>query len=394
MINATEPFRQDMKKIKLIILLIIYTIIHDTAIVFCQTDTLQNKLEFDGQISAFTLFNPENTFDFYFGGRLLPELNWQKEFTYQQIIDAEFSANVFGSVGFTPFNNNSASASVRPYRFWLRYSKPQFELRAGLQKINFGSATILRPLMWFDQVDPRDPLQLTDGVWGILARYYFINNTNIWFWSLMGNKNRRGFDLFASETSVPEIGSRIQFPIKKGEIGFTYHFRSTDISNLSSSDTSPEHRMALDGKWDVTIGAWVEASWVHQRARLGNLNNQNLITLGADYTIGIGNGLNVLVEHLVFTIDQHAFEFSNVTNFTAYSLGYPIHFYDNLRAIIYYDWSNEKIYNTLQWQHEFRSWTLNLLAFWNPKDAQLPQQNFNENLFGGQGIQILAVYNY
>jgi len=55
---------------------------------------------------------------------------------------------------------------------WIRLSTKQFELRAGLQKINFGSATLLRPLMWFDKIDPRDPLQLTDGVYALLARYY------------------------------------------------------------------------------------------------------------------------------------------------------------------------------------------------------------------------------
>ena len=69
----------------------------------------------------------------------------------------------------------------------MRYSSDQFELRLGLQKINFGSASMLRPLMWFDQMDPRDPLHLTDGVWGLLARYYFLNNANIWLWGLYGN---------------------------------------------------------------------------------------------------------------------------------------------------------------------------------------------------------------
>jgi hypothetical protein len=70
------------------------------------------------------------------------------------------------------FNSFSSNGDIKPYRLWARYSTSQLEIRAGLQKINFGSANILRPLMWFDQMDPRDPLQLTDGVWGILGRYY------------------------------------------------------------------------------------------------------------------------------------------------------------------------------------------------------------------------------
>lgn len=34
--------------------------------------------------------------------------------------------------------------------------------------------------MRFDQVDPRDPLKLTDGVRGLLGRYCFLNNADIW----------------------------------------------------------------------------------------------------------------------------------------------------------------------------------------------------------------------
>jgi len=58
-----------------------------------------------------------------------------------------------------------------------------------LQKINFGSATLFRLLMWFDRIDPRDPLKLTDGVYGLLLRYYFHNNTNIWLWGLYSITN-------------------------------------------------------------------------------------------------------------------------------------------------------------------------------------------------------------
>ena len=32
-----------------------------------------------------------------------------------------------------------------------------------------------------EDIDPRDPLQLTNGVWGLLGRYYFMNNANLRF---------------------------------------------------------------------------------------------------------------------------------------------------------------------------------------------------------------------
>ena len=57
------------------------------------------------------------------------------------------------------------------------------ENRLGLQKIDFGSALLIRPLQWFNQIDPRDPLRLTNGVYGILFRQYFNDNSNIWLWN-------------------------------------------------------------------------------------------------------------------------------------------------------------------------------------------------------------------
>lgn len=69
---------------------------------------------------------------------------------------------------------------VKPYRAWVRLSTNTFEARVGLRKINFGSATLFRSLMWFDRTDPRDPLRLTDGVSGLLLRDYAVNNTSLW----------------------------------------------------------------------------------------------------------------------------------------------------------------------------------------------------------------------
>ena len=111
---------------------------------------------------------------------------------------------------------------------WVKFSGDQFELRAGLQKINFGSAQMFRPLMWFDRIDPRDPLQLTDGVYGLLARYYFLNNANIWLWGLYGDDKIKGWELIPSKKNSIEYGGRVQLPLYTGEIAATYHHRTAD----------------------------------------------------------------------------------------------------------------------------------------------------------------------
>ena len=68
---------------------------------------------------------------------------------------------------------------ISPYRIWVRYQIKNWEFRLGLQKIDFGSAQLLRPIQWFNQIDPRDPLGLTNGVNGLLVRRYFKNNSNL-----------------------------------------------------------------------------------------------------------------------------------------------------------------------------------------------------------------------
>ena len=90
-----------------------------------------------------------------------------------KLIDFEASANLYGTFAFHPFDEAHSDGGLKPYRLWTRYSSDQFELRLGLQKINFGSASMLRPLMWFDQMDPRDPLHLTDGVWASAGTLLF-----------------------------------------------------------------------------------------------------------------------------------------------------------------------------------------------------------------------------
>jgi hypothetical protein len=34
------------------------------------------------------------------------------------------------------------------------------------------------------------------------------------------------------------------------------------------------------------------------------------------------------------------------------------------------------------------------MGYWNPKDYRIPTQGGSTNLFGGQGIQVMMVYNY
>lgn len=331
------------------------------------------------------------------GGRFIPQVNYSIT-TRRGLFDAEASANLNGSSQF--FRDSSAVAgNAAPYRLWIRYSTNQLEVRAGLQKINFGSASMLRPLMWFEQVDPRDPLRITTGVWGLLGRYYFLNNANIWVWSLVGNDEPKTWEVAGSRKWQPEYGGRMQMPIGTGEAGLTFHHRIADTRGLSPAIPEhafvPENRIAIDGKWDYVVGLWFEAAWISKARNTGTATNQEIINVGADYTFDVGNGLNTTFEQLLISYDQVAFGFNNPTWFSALSLSYPATLTDTFNAIVYYDWTSASSYNFINWKRQFNKFFFYLMAYWNPPVNLLPQQQgTGGTLFAGKGVQVMFVYNY
>ena len=363
-----------------------------------QKTELKDSLLFKGQLSAWSHFNGNNTLPLWNGARYISQANYEINTRNSQLIDFEASVNAYGSLGFNPFDSISTSGKIKPYRLWARFSTHQLEIRAGLQKINFGSASLLRPLMWFDQVDPRDPLRLTDGVWGILCRYYFLNNANIWLWGLYGNNNPKGWEVTSTAKNIPEFGGRAQFPVPKGEAAFSYHHRmikEDGTYNVSGkTPTIPENRFAFDTKLDVTIGIWLEAAWINQKETVEAFRNQEIINLGMDYTFGIGNGLTTTFEQLIASYDEEPFNFENMVTFTLLNLTYPVGLFDNLSAIVYYDWTNNSAYNFVNWQKQFNKISLYFMGYINPKKYNIPTQGAGEILFAGSGIQVMLVFNH
>jgi len=332
------------------------------------------------------------------GARYIPQLNYTIPSKKKGQFDSEASANIFGSAGLHPFDTISVSGKIKPYRAWIRYSSDQLELRVGLQKLNFGSAAMLRPLMWFDQLDPRDPLQLTDGVWGLLARYYFLNNSNIWLWGLYGNNEIRGWETIPVNNKIPEFGGRVQMPVPKGEIAFTYHHRVADSRNLNgiieSFDRIPENKLGFDAKWNLLTGIWVEGSFTNKGKYIGPLTNQLVLNAGIDYTFGLGSGLYVAYEQLLASYDEKAFSFTNTLSFSLITVSYPVGLFDKLSAIVYYDWTGNNMYNFLNWQKQYDNIMFYLMAYWNPEQFKLPAQTGSQNLFAGRGIQFMFVFNH
>lgn len=364
------------------------------------TQGFAQSLNFQGQVSGWTTINGRRLDQSQLGLRYLPELNVEKSLSRGFKLNAELALNAYGAGRFDGWNDLNTSGKVKPYRLWLRLASAQFEARLGLQKINFGSAALLRPLMWFDRVDPRDPLQLTDGVYALLLRYYFLNNANLWLWGLYGNDETKGWELIPSDRKKIEFGGRWQMPIARGELAISYHHRQVDLNKgllgqiPLGNESVPEDRIGLDGKWDAVIGIWFEAAVVHQRIDLSPMKYQRWMTVGVDYTFSLGSGLNALLENFAHEAAEKAFGPGESIKFSALSLSYPIGLLDRITAMIYFDWKNENWYRFFNWQRSYDRWQVFLIGFWNPEKFQIYQTQGDRNLFAGKGGQVMVVFNH
>ena len=353
-----------------------------------------------GQLSGWTILNPEKPTKTQLGIRYIPEFSFGKNISENYSISSELSFNSYADVIYSE-DSNETRKDLKPYRLWLRFASTQFELRAGLQKINFGSASLLRPLMWFDKIDPRDPLQMTDGVYGLLARYYFLNNTNIWVWGLYGNDETKGWEVLPSQKDEIEYGGRIQIPLFTGEIAASYHHRKADLSSipysaLLFSDTSiPEDRFGLDGKWDYVVGFWIEGCLIHQDIEiLQSLKYQKLYNIGVDYTFNLGNGLNVITEYFTLETSEKISSSTENISFFAGSLNYPLGLIDNITTMVYHNKKNKDLYRFINWQRKYDNLSFYLIGFWNPDKFEIYNNKAGGNLFSGKGIQLMVTYNH
>jgi hypothetical protein len=255
--------------------------------------------------------------------------------------------------------------------------------------------------MWFDKMDFRDPLQLTDGVYAFLGRYYFRNNANIWFWTLYGNDERKGWETNSTQKHIPEYGGRFQFPTPKGEAAVTYHHRSADF--IPPTDTIPdigsvrypENRIGIDGKWDIGIGLWFESVIKYNDVAHGLIPRwETYLNLGMDYTFPLGNGLTMTAEYFRYSAKAEITGKGKHNNFVVVAANYPVGILNNISAVVYYNHEMHEWYRIINLQRKYDFWSFYLMAFWNPDRFALYQTENGRNLFAGKGLQFMAVVNF
>jgi len=316
------------------------------------------------------------------GIQYIPQLRLSRTISSVNIFDLDLSYH-----SFIHTDQEVSRDNLKLYRFNVRYATKQSETQTGLQKINFGPAQLLRSLMWFDRLNPTDPLRVAEGVRGLRYRYNFLNNANIWLWGLYGNNDAKGYELYGSVKDRPEFGGRFQTPVPMGEMAVTFHSRQAE--NTESDRIFRENRFALDGRWDVFVGAWFEAVVQHQDIA-SPYNYTQMLTLGLDYTFGLGNGLYVLGEHMINRLGNEFMKSEQDIQLSALMLSYPLGMFDNLSLMGFYSWETDDFVQYAGWQRSYDNIVVNLALFHFP-ETQLSTIN---TVGGGYGAQLMFIYNH
>ncbi|MFH1783313.1 MAG: hypothetical protein ABH868_00220 [bacterium] len=375
-----------------------------TFLLFRVSSIEAREIELNGQVSGWLAYSDQ----WKIGTRYIPCLSILDPVPTKGAIDAEVSVNAYTWTSLDLMDEIDDNTRAKFYRLWVRYYGEQGELRLGLQKVNFGPAQVLRSLMWFDQIDERDPLELTDGVKGLLFRYYFLNNANIWLWGLYGNNDLKGLETYETDNKNPEVGGRLQVSLGKGDVAFSYHRRDVDVNivldestgwrsnrrrkeNLSGRVIKDgfEDRFAFDGKWDIGIGAWFEASvGKFSMDAEGSIWQEweEFLTLGTDYTMDIGPGVHVLYEHFVSSSGPELYEQDNNSNISAASVDFSVSVLDSINAIGYYDWKQKELYSFVSWQRTYDDWLITMSVF--------SSSETDTSAYSGDGALLMVTYNH
>lgn len=377
-----------MKK-TLVYLLLIY-FLACPALKASSTDSLcfQNQLSLNG------LYNPTQKSKFLFRGMYVPQLDYLRDFSDDRRISAEVSGR-FNLHWASPSNfTDDASdpfVSASLYRAWVRFSSQRNEIRAGLQQLNFGSASLLRPLQWFDGIDPTDPLRMTNGVWGVLDRIYFKNNSTLWLWGLYGNRDPRIWEPYKLQNDHPEFGFRFQQPVSKGELAISSNYRKVEMYLGTYFESNYEEvKIGLDGKWDVGPSVWFENSYKFTSLYSPLKVGWNLLTIGADLAPESLDGFTLTGEHLLST--GYTEMGTSFTNSSALMALWPINFFSRLSGILLYSWEADYLFRYLTYSVDSDKSSFHVIGFWNPKRIIIQNSlATSTGSFAGYGVQLMYV---
>jgi len=347
---------------------------------------------FLGEISLSSLASGVARDEIDFTTRYLPALEYQSSLSESWDYDLEIRWQL--QWGGRSDTLRDAKLKSEPYRVALNLQSTHSEYIIGLQKLNFGPARILRPLMWFDSVNPTDPLKLTSGVTGISAKYHYEFGWSSQAWLFLPD-DPIGWEAFPDQKGTFETGGRVSIPSGQGQLGVSTHWRIADGSAVSPEDPDLyEGRMGLDGFWDVGIGLWFESVYKNQQFNESPFLQQLQTTLGADYTFWVGNGLLLTTEHMLINLWDSPYMDDKNRLISTVMASYSPSLFDQLSVLFLVDWETETPLLYASWGQTYDAFRFTLGAFYSDADTSGSSADGLGGSMSGKGLQLIVAYNH
>jgi len=207
-------------------------------------------------------------------------------------------------------------------------------------------------------------------------------------WSLLGNDDFTGVNIFQSNPYVPEVGGRISQPVGPVELGITTHRRQ--LQNTGSTEKSYESRMGYDGYMECGAGLWFESSisrFTHTLIK----KTQNT-TIGLDYTFGLGNGLYLAIENSL--VQNHWIHSSSKSESYIFMLNYPLNWLNTVSLYQIFLPENNSQITYVNWQHT----TDNVMIFvslFNQSEMTIDTGIFGDGIYQkSNGVRCMIRFNY
>lgn len=362
----------------------------------------ETEVRFQGELRTWLTVESEPSEDRELALRYLPQLDLVMPLSEILTLDGQAMGNLYAG-GLQPADGDTETRhEAKSYRFWLRGYTDQAGLRLGLQEISFGPGKLLRSLRWFDQKDSRDLTAFTEGVNAALFRYYFLNNANIWAWSMSGNDERMGLSLLRTADQAIERGGRIQLPLGSGELGISAHSRRAELYSYPGSPGSlsrelQEDRFGIDLFWDLGIGLYLETTYLDLEKNGIIPESQRFLTTGCDYTFDVGDGLGVVLE--VMSVDLR-YRDDSLPGDTVWALAgsgqISLNLLDQLQMMVFHRGETEATTLQVSWQRTTDDWILSLIGFTSRVDHDAAGTTLFSNAAstGQEGIRLLLQLNH
>jgi hypothetical protein len=212
-------------------------------------------------------------------------------------------------------------------------------------------------------------------------------------WGLYGNDELKGYEMLKTLDDGVEFGGRMQLPVPSGEAALTFH-RRTVTAPAPFVDDFPEYRYGLDGRWDIEVGLWAEAVLIQQESPYVPFEWRQMLTLGADYTLTVGNGPHILVEHMAVDAVARPLKWDQDSHVSGLMIGYPLGLMDRVAAIGFYSWEEEEYSQFLSWQRAWDRFTLEVSAFHYPDGGASVYPGVAGTFEGGSGGQVVLIFNH